>query len=324
MDENNEFDIDSGVADIAADMGWGDSSDNDDLGGEVEGAEVESEDDSEGLPAEPGEEPAPGITTKAPPASWAKEQHEHWSSLSPEVQAYIELREKQVADGMNGHKEIKSFADEIQRTLAPFQDEIRANGLTEAQAITNLMGTHRVLTQGPLEARQQAFVELGRSIGLIPNEGQAQVDPQTQQLQQRIARMEQQEQLRQQQVYQQEHAKVMSDLEAFAADSEHAYFDEVAEDMLPLLKPGMSMADVKAVYDKAVWANPVTRAKEQAKLVEARTKALTEKQKAEATKAQKARSANVRGANTNRTSSDPTGSFEETMAETLAKIKSRS
>jgi hypothetical protein len=207
------------------------------------------------------------------------------------------------------------------RTIEPFRAEIQSHGLTETQAINNLMNSHRVLTQGPLEARQQAFVELGMSIGLIPKEGQAQVDPQTQELQQRVMRMEQQEQQRNQQLYQQEHAKVMSDLDRFVADPEHAYFEEVAEDMLPFIKPGMTMEELKTVYDKAVWANPVTRAKEQAKLISEQTNALAEKRNREAVAAQKARSTNVRRANSNRTTADPLGSWDDTMSEVLAKRK---
>lgn len=320
--EDSGFDIDAGVADIAESMGFGTSEESEDDFNEEEGSENGLQEQKQETTEEVEEKTEnTEVSVKAPPVSWSKEQHEIWAKLPPEAQEYIELREKQIADGMNGYKEIKGFADEMQRTLEPFRDEIRSHGITEAQAIQNLMGTHRVLTQGPLEARQEAFVKLGQSIGLIPNEGQPQIDPHTQELQQRITRMEQQENLRQQQLNQQAQTKIMSDLEAFAADPEHAYFDEVAEDMLPLLKPGMSMADVKSVYEKAVWANPVTRAKEQAKLIEDRTKSIAEKQRIEAEKAKKAKGSNVKPANTNRTTSEPTGTWDDTMAETLEKIK---
>jgi hypothetical protein len=327
-EENDNFDLDAGVDEIASGMGWtsddGQSDDFDDGdefedGGELPGKQTDEQEKAEGEKAP--KNVAPEVTTKAPPASWAKEQHEHWAKMTPEQQSYVELREKQMLDGIEQYKQGHQFASDLMRTIEPFRAEIQSHGLTETQAINNLMNSHRVLTQGPLEARQQAFVELGRSIGLIPNEGQPQLDPQTQELQQRIARMEQQEQLRQQQIYQQEHSKVMSELDKFVADPEHAYFEEVAEDMLPFIKPGMSMEELKTVYDKAVWANPVTRAKEQSKLVAEQSKALAEKQKQEALAAQKARSTNVRRASTNRTSSEPLGSWDSTMQEVLAKRK---
>ena len=44
-------------------------------------------------------------------------------------------------------------------------------------------------------------------------------------------------------------------METFALDTKaHPYFDEVADDIIALLKTGASLQEA---YDKAVWANPV-------------------------------------------------------------------
>ena len=315
MDENNEdFDINESADEIAADMGLGlgdDFNEDEDI---EDGLQEENSEAAKEVGKET-EEP----TVKEPPKSWGKDSHEIWSTLTPEAQAQIELREKQMLDGLEEYKHGHQFAGELMRAIEPFREEIHSHGLTEMQAIQNLMGTHRVLTQGPLEVRQQAFIDLGRQIGLIPNDGQTEIDPHTQELQQRLDRIERQEQQRQQQIYEQELTKVRSDVEAFASDPEHVYFDEVADDMIPLLKPGMTMDQLKSVYDKAVWANPVTRAKEQAKLISEKTSELAKKQKEEALAAKKATGANVRRSNANKTTSAPFGSWDETMDEVLAR-----
>lgn len=56
-----------------------------------------------------------------------------------------------------------------------------------------------------------------------------------------------------------EMARIEKEVEAFAADPAHPFFDELSDDIAAILKTGASLAEA---YEKAVWANPVTRAKE--------------------------------------------------------------
>ena len=314
MDEN-EFDIDAGVDAIASDMGWS----NDDLDQDLSTDEEGEEDGLQEQETETTEEVTPEVTAKAPPASWAKEQHEHWSKMTPEAQAYVELREKQMLDGIEQYKANHAYAQELQRTVEPFRDMLQEFGVNEQQALANSLTWNRALTSGTIEQRQQSFIKLGTDLGLIPAEGQPQIDPRTQELQQRLDRIERQEHQRAQQDYQQRLSKVSAEVEAFANDPEHTYFEEVADDVIMLLKGGLELKDA---YEKAVWANPITRAKEQAKLVESETKARLEKKTAEAKAAQKAKSGNLKSVNSSRESNGPaTGSWDDTMAETLARLR---
>lgn len=314
---SEDFDIDAGVDAIASDMGWGDSDTEQDYE-ETEEVEAVHEQAEETETPEEVTEETPEVTAKAPPASWAKDKHEAWAKVPADAQEYIELREKQMLDGIEQYKQGHAYAAEIQRTLEPYRGMMEQFGVNETQAIQNLFGWNQQLTSGNLEQRQQAFIRLGNDLGLIPQEGKAQVDPRTQELQQRLDRIERQEQQRQQQIYQQNYSKVVSEVEQFSKENEH--FEEVADDVLALLKTGM---DLQTAYEKAVWANPITRAKEQAKLVESETKKLTEKKQAEAKAALKAKSGNVRSVNSTRQSSSvPTGSWEDTMAATLKAMRS--
>jgi hypothetical protein len=80
---------------------------------------------------------------------------------------------------------------------------------------------------------------------------------------------------------------------------------------------------LKDAYERAVYANPVTRQKEIARLqTEADTK-LREKSKNEAEAARKAARTNVRSRDTRRTPTEPLGTMDETMKSTLSEIRSR-
>ena len=317
MSDDNDFDMDAGVADIAESMGFstdGDDYINDDIdeGGEDELQEQETE------TTEEVEETETDPTTKQPPSSWSKEQHDNWQKIPKEAQEYVELREKQMLDGIEQYKQGHHQALEMQRVIEPFRGSLQKHGISETQAIQNLFTHHIALTEGTTEARQAAFVALGQNLGIIPNEGQPPIDQRTQELQQRLERIERQEQQRAQQAQAQSYSKIEQEVNAFAADPKNEYFDEVADDVVTLLKTGI---DLQSAYEKAVWANPITRAKELSKSVAEQTKALSAKSQQQAKAAKKATSSNVRPLNSSRQSNEPAQSWDDTMQETLAKIK---
>jgi len=314
---NSDFDMDAGVADIAEGLGLGsgddDSGDNFD-DDEGLGNEVEQETKKDSKEADETAE----ATIKQAPASWSKEQYDNWSKIPKEAQEYVELREKQMLDGIEQYKQGHQQAIEMQRIIEPFRSSLQKHGVSETQAIQNLFGHHIALTEGTTEARQAAFVALGQNLGLIPQEGQAQADPRTQDLQQRLERIERQEQQRNVQAQQQNYSKIEQEVNTFASDPKNEYFDEVADDVVTLLKTGI---DLQSAYEKAVWANPITRAKELSKSVSEQTKVITNKNTEAAKAARKASSSNVRPINSNKASNEPAQSWDDTMAETLARIK---
>jgi len=315
-DNTDDFDLDAGVADIAEGLGFGagddDSDDNFDDDGVANEAEPEAKKDSQEDTKEAE------ATIKQAPASWSKEQHDNWSKIPKEAQEYVELREKQMLDGIEQYKQGYQQAVEMQRIIEPFRGSLQKHGVSETQAIQNLFGHHIALTEGSTESRQAAFVALGQNLGLIPQEGQTQADPRTQELQQRLERIERQEQQRIQQAQQQSYSKIEQEVNAFASDPKNEYFDEVADDVVMLLKSGI---DLQSAYEKAVWANPITRAKELAKSTAEQTKTLTAKNTEAAKAAKKASSTNIRPLNSSKKSSEPAQSWDQTMEETLARIK---
>jgi len=313
MSEEVEFDFDSSV-DLIADEMSSDYGDDDNVIENDNDLDLDATEEE----AEEPEEEAPEVEAKAPPASWSKEQHENWSKLPREAQDYIELREKQVADGMNGAREAKEYSESIKKTIEPYREMLNQHGVDEKTAIGNLLGWNKTLQSGTIEQRQNAFIALGNNLGIIPQEGQPQVDPRTQELQQRIDRIEQQENNRLQSIQKENYSRVAQEVEAFATGKED--FDLLGDDITLILKSGV---DLETAYEKARWANPVTRAKALAESVAEQTKAINKKSTEAAKSAIKAKSTNVRQTKTNHIPAEPVGSWEDTMSEALSSIKSR-
>ena len=110
-------------------------------------------------------------------------------------------------------------------------------------------------------------------------------------------------------------------METFASDPEHEFFDEVSEQIVPLINAGYSLEDA---YANAIWLNPVTRQKEIDRTAKEAAKKAEAEAKQEAEKAKKAKAANVRGRDTSRDSTEPTGTMDDTLRDTFREIQNRS
>jgi len=317
---DSDFDIDSGVADIASGLGFdseeGSGDGDDDINEDIESeekSEGEGEQGQEEKTAEPTEP-----TIKQPPQSWSKEQHETWNKLTPEAQNYIELREKQMLDGIEEYKNGHHYAQTMVQELSPYMEDFRAAGVDEISGIKSLMQHHRAITQGSLEQRQEAFLQIGIASGLIPQEGQPQIDPQVAAIRQELNQLKQMEQQRQQGYISQQQAQLNQEIQAFADAPGHEYFDEVADDMVIQLKAGV---DLQTAYDRAIWANPGIREKILQKQIDDKLNEARERKRQEAESAKKAASTNIRSST--RVTGEKIGTMDDTLRETFRAIKNR-
>ena len=260
------------------------------------------------------------VMVRQAPKSWPKEMHEHWGKTDPKVQDYWETREKQMLDGLEQYKGDAGLGKTLKEVITPYKPILEAAGMDETTAVRSLLNAHYRLTQGTAEQRQAAYQELGKNLGLIQPDPNVQVDPQVRQLQEKLSAIESTITNSQQRALQETQAKVSKEVEAFASDAKHPYFDEVADDIVAMIQAGRSLEDA---YEKAVWANPVTRQKEMTRLQTENEAKLKDKAKQEAEKARQAASTNVRGRETRRTPTEPKGTMEDTMKETLREIKTR-
>jgi len=284
-----------------------------------------SQEPAEHEAAVPAEKPAPSPQAIAPPEqapvdllpapkSWRQDMHPYWSKMPKEAQQYYNEREKQMLDGMQQYKQIQSV-------IEPFVPQLSQRGITPYDWMRGLAQAEVMLTTGSEEQRLKAYQKLGEQLGFTdPSAQQAPVDPLIKQLQERQEAIERGLQARQEAEMNEVKKKITSEIDAFAADKAHPYFDEVAEDIAVFIQSGMSLQDA---YDRAVWANPVTRAKEQAAALTAHEAKLKENARLSSLPKRKATSVNVRNADVARTPTEPVGSMEDTIKSKLREIRTR-
>ena len=281
-------------------------------------------------PQAPSQAPEPPVVSPAP-KSWPKEMHDHWGKTPPEVQKYWETREKQMLEGLDQYKGAAQFGKAIQDVVTPYQHILQSQGVDAPRAVGALLQAHQRLTMGTVESRRAAYEELGRNLGLhTPTyangdaTGTAQapppIDPRVQSLEERFNQIQQTLTAQQQAALDTARTKAAQDVEAFASDPAHALFDECADDIVRFVQQGASLQEA---YDKAVWANPVTREKQMQTRLQTEAEKARERARLDALPKKKAAGANVRGRETQRTPTEPLGSMEDTMRETLAKLKAR-
>jgi hypothetical protein len=318
--------IDAGVAEIAE--GLFDSAPQDDEDTSIDDATPPSEDaapvsDDEPPPAEETT-PPPAVTAKPPPQSWAKDKHEVWSKMDPAAQEYYEQREKQMLDGLEQYKENSGFGKQLKEVFTPYKALLQAQGVDEVKATQYMLNAHYRLSSGSPQEKAAYFAGLAQSYGIdlagVQPAQQQQIDPNVKALQEKVGSLETALTQRQQQELTATQNKVKSEVEAFAADPKNVYFDECADDIALYVGAGSTLAEA---YQKAVYANPVTRAKEISRLQAENEKALREKSAAEVAVARKASSTNVRGRDTRKAPTEPKGTMDDTLAATLKEIKER-
>lgn len=259
------------------------------------------------------------VKAKNAPQSWKKEMHEAFSSLPPNVQEYIEQREQQMRDGLEKDRTDANLGRTMRDVLTPHLALIKEQGINEVDAVRYMLNAHNRLSRARGEEKSQLAKEFLQAYGITMDGKQPEVDPVISQLRQELNGIKSHLTASQERTLQEQRSRVMKDVESFA--SEHPYFDDVADDIVPFINAGL---DLKDAYEKAVWANPVTRQKEIERTQKEAEEKVKLKAKQEAEAAKKAKSVNVRGRDTQKTPTGPKGTMEDTMRETFREIQARS
>lgn len=273
------------------------------------------------VPTDPSVQPT---ELSSAPKSWPKDMHPHWAKVPKEVQDYIaNVREKQILDGIDQYKQAASYGKTLNDVLAPYQPLLQSKGLDAPRAVADLMQAYTALTQGTPEQRRTAFHQMGKNLGIPlgdPATPPTPLDPEVQQLKEQFQQMQSHLTAQQQEAFTAAKSKALSEIETFAADAAHTYFEELQDDILGFLKIGDSL---QGAYEKAVWANPVTRAKEIARTqTETETK-LKENARLQSLPKKQAKSVNIGGRDTQRVPTDPLGSMDDTLKATAMALRSR-
>ena len=308
----------------AADLGLGmpdDEQFEDDV--EVEASETEE------VPRETVGAGAPTVPQKQEdnldeaPKSWAKDKHEIWKTMSPEAKEVYRIREKQMLDGLEQYKEHNDSGRRFKEVMSPYKDYLRQQNVDEVKAIEYLMSAQYRLSTGDPQTKLTMIKDLARASGLDLDQiygksGETQSNSALEPLLNEIKSIKSEQNAWKQAEFNKTRQQVQSAVEKFASDPKNVYFDECADHIAKFIQQGDKLEDA---YEKAVWANPVTRAKELARIQTESVEKLKPKLKDEANRARKASGSNVRSRDTGRTPTEPLGTMEDTMRETLAKIK---
>lgn len=262
----------------------------------------------------------------AAPSSWTAEAKAHWATIPPLIKQEILRREENFFKGIEQYKGNAAIGEATRNVVAPYLPTLRQYGVDPLAKIQELLQINYDLVTNPAK-RVEILGKLMRDFQIDPTtfigDQQDYTDPAVANLKKelgevttRLTSYEQAEQRRAQE-------SNLAEVNAFLADPANTYVQEVVQDMVALLN-AKACKTLREAYEKAVWANPVTRTKEQQRLA-AETKVAQEKAQTERVAAAKAATAaNVRSNGRQGKSPETVGSMDDTISETLRKIKTRS
>ena len=209
------------------------------------------------------------------PSHWAEDEKAHWATLAPEAQRAVLRRERDIENAARERDETARRYQPIDEVIAPHRDKWAVAGVQPQEAIRQLLAAQDALTtnfDGALPALIRAFGRdpVAMAYALLGANSQAALDGQQgHNLPARDPRLDelynwkqQQERATAQQLEQQHLAaikEVSDQIETFSRDPAYPHFETVRHDMGAMFQVNPNMT-LKDAYERAVWANPTTRA----------------------------------------------------------------
>jgi len=315
MSETAEFDMTEATNEIAADLfNVEPKEETDDVieesVDEVEETSLDNEESTEEV------EPTEEVEVRAAPASWKKDKHEMWNALTDDQKDYIELREQQMKESAEFTNEDTTFGKTMRDVLSPYSELLKSQNVDEKTAVQYLLNAHWNLSNADEAKKIELFNQMAQTYGI--NLDGSKVSPEIDSLRQQLNHLQNQINRSQQLTQQEKQAETMKEVEAFA--SNHEFFDEVAEDIVPFIRSGLTLEEA---YEKAIWANSVTRQKEIERLDREKAEALEKEKQEKVEKAKKAKSANVKAKDTNKAPTEPTGKMFDDLNSKYDEIVNR-
>lgn len=200
-----------------------------------------------------------------PPASWSATAKAKFNALDPDVQTEVLRREKEMNDGLAQFQPKSERLNKLDAVFAPIRDRLTIAGISDDAYVAALVRADEML-RGPNAG--QALQILAQQYGISPQalQGQPQqafqpqqyVDPAIQAMQQQLQQLTQHYQSREQAEAEAQQAALTSDINTFATDPAHMYFENVKGDMAVLLRAGKAK-DLADAYDMACHMDPTIR-----------------------------------------------------------------
>lgn len=270
--------------------------------------------------AEKSTEPPPAAAQPPPalkpPRSWSATAREAWGNMSPELQAEVIRRERDIEAGLREAAEAKRLREEFQKTLSPYEAMLKAEGSEPLRAIGSLLQTAQALRTAPPAQRAALVAQIVRTYG-VPIEAldaalAGEAPPAQQQAPYRDPRVDQlfatieQAKAQRAQALQAEAAKAIQGVQ------EQEFFDDVREEMADILevaaRRGVAMT-LEDAYNRAIALHPeISKVLSQREAAKAAANAQASTQRA------KAASTSVKGSPAGVADEKPTGLREQLEA----------
>lgn len=239
----------------------------------------------------------PKDQTERAPQAWKPTAREHWEKIPAEARQEIARREQEVQTVLQQSAEARRYSDAIQKTLAPYQHFIKAEGGNDMLAIDSMMaaaaklrtGTapelagfvSQIINQYGVGRFGNSFIQaLDQSLsGMAP----AQVDPQVAAMQQRMEQEMAPFRAWQQQMAEQQQNQDYAMTEAASQEvgnfaQEHEFLNDVRMEMADIIDMGAARGvnySLDQAYEIACRAHPeisrVMQQREQAKIAQSMT-----------------------------------------------------
>lgn len=205
--------------------------------------------------------PAPSPTLKAP-QSWKPTAREKFNALPQDVQEEVLRIDREVRKTMQESASARQTAIEWQRTVAPFEAMIRAEGAEPVKAVGELLRTAAALRSAPAGHKAQLVASMISTFGIDPaavaahlagTAPPAQPQPQPRQQEFRDPRLDQFFQERQTQMAE----RIETELQEFSQT--HDFMEDVAPRLSVLLKTAAEQRipiSLEEAYNAAIAMDP--------------------------------------------------------------------
>lgn len=251
------------------------------------------------------------------PPSWKKDMQDRWGKIDADTQKYVIQREKEMHEGLEKDRGDADLGRLMRDTMTPYEALFDERDIDAPQAVKYLLQNHYALSKGTNEQKIELLNQLARSYG-INTKGSEKPDSQVTSLTQRLESVENNINASHQRTLQATTTRIETEVNAFA--DEHPLFDDLKDDIAKFISAG---DDLDEAYERALWANPVTRVKEMDRLKQEEAKVSQKQEKLETEEAKKAQSVNVKGLDTKKSPTAKKGKMFDDMPDMYREIQNR-
>lgn len=220
--------------------------------------------------AEPEAKPASAEAAPvSPPRSWKPEAKAAFLALPPEVQKQVIESQAEIDKQAQDFTPKAQRLEQLEALIAPHKERWALNGVSETQAIQQLLAASDYLERDPVNAIHYLMRSTGVTLQHLTGQGGQQpaqqqpqgahpLERQVQQITQYLTQQQQEANRQKEAEKHEQESAVQSEIDAFASDPKNVYFDNVKEDMAILIRAGRAK-DLSEAYDMAIWARPDIR-----------------------------------------------------------------